>query len=161
MWWNKSKETLTPWSGKRNTHVKASMAREEEKSHTAHKFFVQERSCREVMNKGCKETGLPLCISYSWKAPEEPYKVVRAAIAASALGTLGAQQSEGRNSFSVLHVKETHRSGAGWGAVRGACRRSSQTISDGAFFPWKIPLYQNHEMEKGNSNFRKACCMGI
>ena len=34
--------------------------------------------------------------SYSWKAPEEPYKVARAAIAASALSTSGVQQSEGR-----------------------------------------------------------------
>lgn len=72
------------------------MAREEERNHTVQEFLVQDKSCREVMDKGSKETGLPVSKSYSWKAPKESYKVVRTAIAASALSTSGVQQSEGR-----------------------------------------------------------------
>lgn len=43
---------------------------------------------------GMKEmsTGLPVSKSYSWKAPEESYKVFEAAIAASALRSPGVQQ---------------------------------------------------------------------
>lgn len=37
-------------------------------------------------------TGLPVFKSYSWKAPEKSYKVIEAAIAASALSTPGVQQ---------------------------------------------------------------------
>lgn len=74
----------------------ASMTREEERNHTVQEFLVQDRSCRKVMNKGCKETALPMSKTYSWKAPEEPYKVARAAIAASALSISGVQQPEGR-----------------------------------------------------------------
>lgn len=101
------------------------MAREEETSHTAQKFLVQHRSCRGVMNKGCKATGLALSISYSWKAPEEPYEVVRAAIAPSALGTSELSSLRPEKGKTVVRVRETHMSGAGWGAVRDACRRSS------------------------------------
>lgn len=36
------------------------MAREEERNHTVREFFVRDRSCRGVMNKGCKETGLSM-----------------------------------------------------------------------------------------------------
>lgn len=39
-----------------------------------------------------RSTGLPVSKSYSWKAPEESYKVVEAAIAASALSSPGVQQ---------------------------------------------------------------------
>lgn len=39
-----------------------------------------------------RSTGLPVSKSYSWKAPEESYKGVEAAIAASALSTPGVQQ---------------------------------------------------------------------
>lgn len=87
----------------------ASMTREEERNHTVQEFLVQDRSCRKVMNKGCKETALPMSKTYSWKAPEEPYKVARAAIAASALSISGVQQPEGRkgqicNSLSESYV---------------------------------------------------------
>lgn len=48
------------------------MAREEERNHTVQEFLVQDRSCRGVMNKRCKEKGLPMSKICSCKALEEP-----------------------------------------------------------------------------------------
>lgn len=144
-----------------NGGEQASMAREEERNHTVQEFLVQDRSYREVMNKGHKETGLPMSKSYSWKAPEEPCKMVRAAIAASALSTSEFISPQAEKAKAVISVRDTHMSDTGWEAVMDACRRSSQTIGSGVFFPWKKPLYQNCGREKGKSHFRRAHFTGI
>jgi len=110
------------------------MAREEEKNRTVQEVLVHNRSCREVTDKGCKETGLSVSTAWSWKAPVEIYKLFRAAIAASAVSTPGVQQSGGGKGQNCIRVRETCMSDTGWEGGMDTCRGSSQTIS---IFPLK------------------------
>lgn len=130
------------------------MAREEERNHTVQEFFVRDRSCRGVMNKGCKETGLSMSKSCSCKALEEPQKVVKTAVASSALGTLGVQQSESRKGQNCNSCQRDMCEWYRLGGCDGCIQKEQPNNQQWCFFSLKNATLS--KLCKGERKFQKS-----